>query len=82
MTTETEEIHAAKVAVVQKAVVGLLPKFADQGMTATAIAEGAIKAAAVVMLADRGASLDDVAGILEDFAKALRADGGGEIARH
>lgn len=81
-TEEIEAIHARKVEVVQHSIVELLPKFAPDGMTAEAVAEGAIKAAAVVMLGERGASLDDVADMLEDFAKALRADGGGEVQRH
>lgn len=82
MTTPTEEIHARKVEIVTTAVVSLLERFGPQGLTSTAIFEGAVKAAAVVMIGERGASTDDVADLLEQFATALRGNSPYEIARH
>lgn len=82
MTTPKEEIHARKVEIVTTAVVSLLERFGPQGLTSTAIFEGAVKAAAVVMIGERGASTDDVADLLEQFATALRGNGPDEIARH
>ena len=79
---QRQAIHDEKVKTIQDAVVELHARLAPKGMTSAALCEGAIKAAAVVMLAERGASLDDVAGILEDFAEALRGDGGAELVRH
>lgn len=74
------DIHNEKATAVQAAVIDLYQLLAPQGMTSAALCEGAIKAAAMVMLGERGASLDDVAGILEDFAKALRE--GDELVKH
>ena len=73
-------IHDEKAKFVHDALVGLYQQLEPNGMTSAALCEGAIKGAATVMLAGRGASLDDVAGIFEDYAKALR--GGDELMRH
>lgn len=67
------EFHDRAVRIVAEAVVGLATRFAH--IPADSIAEGAIKAAAILMMA-QGDSLGDVADLFEDFADILRSGEG------
>lgn len=71
-TLNDDDLHERWVKSVMKAITGLSEKFAANGLTPEACIEGAVKAGVVVMLA-QGATVEDAAAVLEDFAAGLRS---------
>lgn len=67
-----ERRTAAMVDAVMRSSAELLPRFAPQGFTPEAIAEGLIKAAGVVLMRGTGCTVFDVADVLDGFAAGFR----------
>lgn len=67
---DRQDLHERTVVAVTEAVAGLMKQFGGRGLTPEACFEGAVKGAAVVMIA-HGLTPGQTAGLLTDFAGAL-----------
>jgi len=69
--TADDALHAERVRIVTEAVAQVLDAFAPKGMTAEAVIEGSMKAAAITAIR-AGLDLDGAASLFADFADQLR----------
>ena len=65
-------VHESQVAAITRSVANLLPTFGPRGFTPEAIFEGAVKGAAVAMMAGRDVGAAEIAALLDDLAAAFR----------
>lgn len=82
MNNEADAPHDRQVKAVAAATAKLLVKLAPQGFTPEAIFEGAVKGAAVQMIAARDLSLGEAAELLDAVADGFRENGDVSHASH
>lgn len=82
MSDEADELHDRQVKAVAAATAKLLIKLAPQGYSPESIFEGAVKGAAVQLIAARDISLGEAAELLDDVAEGFRQNGEASHAHH